>query len=209
MPLENNSDLRRLLQEIIDMAVKRGMSIDQLEKEILGFAATHSHTIQRLQQDEAKGYRCFVYAFELVDSLAYGAIAAADEALGWNIFCAGSEFARFLIEDGALEEIKKSEIQPDDVVIYLDSKYTPQHAGKIVSQEGRIKSKWGGTKLFLEHGLWELPDSYGNTRRFSRRIAAAQAERAFLKFIRSEPRFKEFINRSRAGGLDLRDLFDV
>ena len=208
MPLESNSDLRRCLQEITDMAAGRSMSPDQLEKEILRLASTHPHLIRRLREDEAKGYRCFVYAFELVDSLKYHAIADADMALGWGIFFAGTEFARFLIEHGTSEEINESEIRPDDVVVYLDGESTPKHAGKIAPQEGRIKSQWGGG-IFLEHGLSEVPESYGNAVKFYRRISDEQAEQVFLEFVKFHDRFPEFCKRSADVGLDISDLFDV
>ena len=208
MPLASNLDLRRRLQEITDMSVERGMVPDQLELEISGLASTHPHSIRRLREDEAKGYRCFVYAFELVDSPKYQAIANADMALEWDIFFAGSVFARFLIEHGAPEKINESEIRPDDVVVYLDGKSTPKHAGKIAPQEGRIKSKWGGG-LFLEHGILEVPENYGNTVNFYRRIPCEQAEKVFLQFVKSHDRFQEFCKESADVSLDLSDLFDV
>ena len=207
MPLVSNSGLRRRLQEITDMAAERGMVHDQLEKKILGLASTHPHSIRRLREDEAKGYYCFVYAFELVDSPKYQAIANADRALGWDIFFAGSVFARFLIEHRAPKMINESEIRPDDVVVYLDGESTPKHAGKIAPQEGRIKSQWGGG-LFLEHGLSEVPESYGNTFRFYRRIHDEQAEQIFLEFVKSHDRFQEFCKESAAVDLDLSDLFE-
>ena len=144
------------------------------------------------EEDMAKGYRCFVYAFELVDSPKYGRIADADAADGRNIFFAGSEFARFLIESGALVKINEGEARPGDVVVYLDIKGTPQHAGKIVTLDGRIKSKWGGG-LFLEHGLWEVPESYGNTVRFYQKIPATEAEKMILEFVESRDGSEDFV----------------
>jgi len=208
MPLVSNSDLRRRLQEIIDMAVERGMVADQLEQEISALTSTHPHSIRRLP-DEAKGYRCFVYSFELFDSARYAAIADADAALSWHIFFAGTEFTRFLIENGALVNINEGGIRPDDVVVYLDGEGIPKHAGKIAPQEGRIKSKWGGTLLFLEHELSEVPEHYGKTVNFYRRIPDEQAEQVFLEFVKSHDRFKEFYKRSADVDLDLSDLFDV
>ena len=203
VPLANNSELRRRLQEITDMAAEHGMFPDQLEQMIDELASTHAHSIRRLRKDEAKGYRCFVYAFELVDSPKYGWIAEADTAIGRNIFCAGSEFARFLIETGALVEIDEDEPRLGDVVIYLDDEGTPEHAGKIVSSDKQIKCKWGGTKLFMEHGLWEVPESYGNTVTFFRSICAGQAEQTFLEFVKSRDGGEEFID-----DYHLRDLFE-
>ena len=198
---ESNSELRRRLQEITDMAAKYGMSPDQLEREIADLASTHPHSIQRLPQDEAQGYLCFVYAFELVASRVYKTIADFDRAANMNVFFAGSEFVRFAMESEELVGVIDGEAGPSDLVVYLDDEGTPQHAGKIVSRDERVKSKWGGG-LFLGHGLWEVPESYGNTVRFYQRILTAAAERLFLQFVKSRDGFEEFVDKH-----DLTDLF--
>lgn len=197
----NNSELRRRLQEITCTPAKRDVTPDQLEQMIAKLASTHPHSIRRLP-DEAQGYRCFVYAFELVESLKYRLIAFADEAEGRDVFYAGPGFARFLMKTGTLPEISHGNARRGDVVIYLDDDGAPKHAGKIASEDKRVKSKWGGG-LFLEHGLWEVPESYGNTVRFYRGIPAQKAEQAFLEFAGSRDGFDEFVQRH-----DLRDLFE-
>ena len=191
MPSANNSELRRCLQEITDM---QGISDNQRWMKIVKLASTHRRSIQRLQLVTAQPYNCFEYAFELVGSHKYQLIADADAADGRNVFFAGSEFARFLIESRALVKINEGEARPGDVVIYLDDESTPEHAGKIVSRDKRIKSKWGETKLFLEHGLWEVPERYGNTVTFYRSICAGQAEKIFLEFVKSRDGWEEFID---------------
>lgn len=201
MPSECNSELRHRLQEITDMPAKNEMSADQLWLEIAGLASTHPHSIQRLPQDEAKGYPCFVHAFELVDSRAYKNIADCDAGRSRNVFFGGSEFARFVMESEELVEVNEGEIRLSDLVIYLDDEGTPKHAGKIVSRDKRVKSKWGGG-LFLEHGLWEVPESYGNTVSFCQRIPTTAAERVFLQFVKSRDGVEEFVDT-----YDLKDLF--
>ena len=200
MPSANNSELRRCLQEITDM---KGISDDQREMKIVKLASTHPHSIRRLEVVTDHPYNCFEYAFELVGSFRYRLIAEIDEGLKLDTYVAGSEFAHFLIKSAVLKEIKKDEIRSDHVVVYLDINGTPQHAGKIVTLDGRIKSKWGGG-LFLEHGLWEVPERYGNTVTFYRSIRAGQAEQTFLKFVKSRDGGEEFIN-----DYQLRDLFPV
>ena len=201
MPSEYNSELRRRLQEITDMPAKQDMSVDQLEQAIADLASTHPHWIRRLPTDEARGYRCFVHAFELGDSPAYRIIADIDQATSRNVFFAGSEFARFAMESEELAGVSEGEARPSDLVVYLDDEGTPQHAGKIVSKDKRVKSKWGGG-LFLEHGLWEVPEDYGNTLSFCQRIPTTSAERVFLRFVKSRDGFEEFVDK-----YDLRDLF--
>ncbi len=184
------SNLRRQLQQITDTAASGSVTPNRLEQIIAELASVHRHTIRRLI-DEVPGYRCFVHAFELLGSQAYILIADADFGGGMKVFFAGSAFARYLIET-ALVEIAEDEALSGDIVIYLDDDSTPRHAGKIASADKRIKSKWGGG-LFLEHGLWEVPGSYGNTVRFYRAIPADSAEQAFLEFAKSRDGFREFV----------------
>lgn len=196
-----NDELRRCLKEIIDEATASKMNAKTRKHLITDLAETHPHEIRCPEANEANEYNCFEYAFELVDSQKYRRIAQTDADVGREIFFAGTEFARFLIEGGAREEITEAELRPGDVVIYLDDNGAPKHAGKIAPCERRVKSKWGGG-LFLEHGLSEVPESYGNTVKFYRRIPAAQAEQEFLEFVKSRDSGEEFID-----DYDLRYLF--
>ncbi len=189
MPSANNSELRRCLQEITDM---QGISDNQREMKIVKLASTHRHSIRRLEVVTAHPYNCYEYAFELIGSRPYRLIAKTDADLKLDTYFAGSEFAHFLIKSAVLEEINKDEIRPDHVVVYLDIKGTPQHAGKIGTLDGRIKSKWGGG-LFLEHGLWEVPESYGNTVRFYQKIPATEAEKMILEFVESRDGSSDFV----------------
>jgi len=199
--MARNSVLRRRLQEITDTAARQNMLPDQLERLISELASTHSHSIRRALEDEVIGWNCFEYAFELTESNKYKSIATIDAETRRKIFFAGSVFARFLIEIGALVEIDEFAVRPGDLVIYLDDEGTPTHAGKISCGGKRIKSKWGGG-LFLEHELWEVPDSYGNAVRFCKRIPTTAAECAFLQFVKSQDGSEEFVDR-----FDLKDLF--
>ncbi len=65
-----------------------------------------------------------------------------------------------------------------------------------------IKSEWGGG-LFLEHGLWEVPESYGNVVRFYPRLHAEKAEEAFLEYCRSQDDFDDFVS-----AFDFKDSFE-
>ena len=177
------------------------MSFDELEQMIAGLASTHPHAIRRLP-DKAPRYLCFVHAFELVGSRKYRLIADFDAAAGRETFFAGSEFTRFLVESGTLVQISRDEALPGETAIYFDDQGVPKHAGKIVSEEKRIKSKWGGG-LFLEHGLWEVPERYGNAVRFYRGLRGEKAEEAFLEFCRSQDDFDDFVEE-----FDLKDLFE-
>ena len=184
MSQESNSELRCRLDKITSQ------SPDNWERLISELAPPHCHSIERLEVVTAHPYNCYEYAFELVGSCPYRLIAETDADLNLGTYIAEAEFAHFLIESVVLKEINKDEIRPDDVVVYLDIKGTPQHAGKVGTLAGRIKSKWG-CGPFFEHGLWEVPKRYGNT--FFRSIHAVKAERAFRKFVEAQNGHKNFI----------------
>lgn len=164
--------------------------LDEMERRIKALASTHPHSIWRPGQDESKQYNCFEYAFELVDSDVHRLFAETAANLNKNGFFADSEFAQFLIAGGKLVKITEGEVGGGDVVIYFDDENTPQHAGKIVSRDMRVKSKWGGG-LFLEHGLLEVPENYGSTVRLYQQIPAAESEPAFLCFVKLKEGIEE------------------
>lgn len=197
----DNSELRRRLQEITDAATKQQMNADQRAEMIQELSANHPHSIRQLPEQRLN-YNCFEYAFELVGSHLYEHIAEVDCAARRNVFFAGSEFARFLIETGTLIKVGENEARPGDVVTYFDDLGVPQHAGKIASDDQLINSKWGGGPL-LEHRLWEVPESYGKAVRFFRAIPADKAEQVFSEFCRSRDDFDEFV-----AAFDLKDLFE-
>jgi hypothetical protein len=75
----------------------------------------------------------------------------------WYGFCGikvGPEFVLRLIERGIL-----ARDDAGDIVIYFRDRL-PMHAGLCIGR--RIRSKWGIGNLW-EHGLWEVPSSYGDT----------------------------------------------
>ena len=196
----NNSNLRRRLQEITDEAAASNVTPSELEQMIADLASTHPHSIRCVGKE--KSHRCFAHAFQLTQSKTYRYIAYIDACSGREVFFAGSEFARFLTQSGKLQEISQNETRPGDVVIYFDDDEMPEHAGRIVADGKRIKSKWGGGGLLLEHRLYEVPESYGEVVRFYRTILTKEAEGAFLEFAKSREGFDEFVEL-----YELRDLF--
>jgi hypothetical protein len=201
-PMTGDTTLRRRLQEITDLAAAQGMTFDQLEDLIKELAATVPHSIQRLP-DEANGYRCFVHAFGLAHSSLYSVIAGYDAAIGENVFFAGSNFSRFLIQRAILTAVPKTEARPGDIAVYLGDEGAPKHAGKItsnMSESWRIRSKWGGG-LFLEHELWEVPESYGDCTKFYQALSRSIVEKAFLQFVKKQEGAVEFIDQFDLGGL--------
>ncbi len=178
------------------------MTCDRLEQKIVELGATIPHSIRRLP-DEAKGFNCFAHAFGLIESDAYRAIQDRDAISQSNVFFAGSKFSQFVIKNGTLVEVPEECSGPGEIVMYLDDKGGPKHAGKIASGRfgcWRIQSKWGGG-LFLEHGLWEVPENYGSQTKFYRALPGDMAENAFLQFVMTQEGSAEFIMRSGLGDL--------
>ena len=197
----NHSDLRRRLQEITDEAAVFNVTPSELEHMIAELASTHPHSIRCVEKEQSF-HRCFAHAFQLTQSKTYDLIADIDASSGREVFFAGSEFAQSLIENGKLQEISQNEAQPGDVVIYSDDEEMPKHAGRIVADGKRIKSKWGGGRLLFEHLLYEVPQCYGKLVRFYRTILTKEAEWAFLEFAKSREGFDEFVET-----FDLKDMF--
>lgn len=188
-------ELRRRLQQIVD-----SMPVFNQELAITELASTFSHSLLRLRDAQAEKWNCFAFAFNLGTSRAYEQIAWADRR-GCNTFFASPRFVQFVIQKESVSEISEGEAQPGDVVIYLDDDRAHKHAGKITPNHGRVKSKWG-VGHFWEHGLWEVPEKYGNTVRFFRDIPEATAEREFLEFAKLQPGFEKFVEKH-----DLRRFF--
>ena len=193
--MAGNFELRCRLQKITD-----NTPVYQQQRLISELASTCLHSIRRLDDAQVEKWNCFAYAFNLVVSDRYQRIAWADRRGGNNIFFASSEFARFLLQSEVLVEIEEGEAQPGHVVIYLNNEGNWKHAGKIFSSDKRVKSVWG-IGHFWEHGLWEVPESYGNTVSFYHETPTADAERVFLQFCKSKDNWEEF-----ADSFKFRDL---
>jgi len=183
-----NSKLRRCLQKITG-----GTPVYRQEQAIAELASTCPHSIQRIRDTQTQKWNCFAYAFALVASETYQRIAWADKD-AYETFFANSAFVQFIMQSGALIEVGDDEASPGDIVIYLDDDDTPQHAGKIFSKDRRIRSKWG-FGLFWEHGLWEVPERFGDKISFYREVPTAEAERIFLDFVKSLDGWEEFVDK--------------
>jgi hypothetical protein len=103
-----------------------------------------------------KTFNCFAYALGIADTPRYQALVQAHS----NSALANSVFVSTLVADGELHEVGPREAQAGNIVLYL-ARGVVQHAGVIVSKEKRLRSKWGPSE-FYEHGLWEVPASYGD-----------------------------------------------
>ncbi len=104
-------------------------------------------------------YTCAVFAFHLAGDPTYVDIAS----FGLGKIFAGKEFIAFLLSNNFLVLREAEEISQGDLVIYFENGDFC-HVGRIASTK-RIVSKWGAGWLY-EHGLWEVPNSYGHEVRY-------------------------------------------
>ena len=117
-----------------------------------------------------------MHVFGFAEKDEYAAIATRD---GGRIFAAGA-FAHWLLDQGLLEEVSQRDRQSGDIVVYfgLDGRF--KHAG-LATGNGRVLSKWGIGHLY-EHGLLEVPESYGSEIRLFRGLPYRVAFGYFRRF---------------------------
>jgi hypothetical protein len=125
-----------------------------------------SHTITFV---EASGAPCIPYALGLVKRPQYWSIA---EHTGVQ---ARADFMAWLAS--RLEEL--DEPAPGALVAYFNNnRWT--HLGTMAGTE-RVISKWGLFPAY-QHGLWEVPTSYGNKVKFFSKPDEEEALRLFKEF---------------------------
>lgn len=86
----------------------------------------------------------------------------------------GSDFLNVLRRKQILVESQ------DGYLIVYFNKETPTHSGKLL-EDGRVISKWGLDHLY-NHGLWEVPASYGNEYKRFAMPKAADVVTAFREY---------------------------
>lgn len=121
-------------------------------------------------------YTWLMHVFDFAERDEYAAIANRD---GGRIFAA-SAFAHWLLDSGLLEEVNQADIQPGHIILYFSVDGRFKHAS-LIAGDGRVFSKWGIGHLY-EHGLLEVPDSYGNQVRFFKALPYHVAFEYFRRF---------------------------
>jgi hypothetical protein len=128
---------------------------------------SHPHTVRLHTECSAPKYEernCFMFALDIE------ADAIRDKVL-LSIFC-GSEFVSVFVEKCRLRErTAPSDAVNGDIVIYCHDG-NPKHAGKWA--DNRVISKWGsGPTHIWDHGVYEVPESYGDEVRVFRPVRDA------------------------------------
>ncbi len=123
-------------------------------------------------------YTCAMHVFDFIEKPEYAAIAER----GLNRVFAGGAFVHWLLDERLLEEIAPRDAREGVIVVYFNEAGLFKHAG-ITVREDRVVSKWGTGHLF-EHGLFEVPESYGTKVRFFRKLRQATAYEYFMLFAK-------------------------
>jgi len=124
-------------------------------QQMASLALRHPHTVT-LHEENIPGSRrfnCYQYSFGVAD--------VCFREGGLEVF-PGRDVVQILVEHH-LEEISPGDVEDGDHIIYLAVQI--EHAGK--AQSGAIESKWG-TGHIWRHGVYEVPDNYGDTVHFYR-----------------------------------------
>lgn len=161
--------LRRKLAAITERA-----PLDEHPSRIAALRAKFRHSIAVIDSDQAiESYTCGVHAFHLLGDPTYFEIAN----VGLGRTFAGARFITFLLENRLLTP-RQSSILPGDLILYFEDGVF-RHVGRMTTAT-RVLSKWG-TGWLYEHGVWEVPQTYGEDSQY---FAGPDADVSFDLFIR-------------------------
>jgi hypothetical protein len=116
---------------------------------------------------------CAMLVFDFTEKPEYVAIAER----GFSRVFAGGDFVHPLLDINLLDEIAPVGARDGDLVVYFNGEGRFKHVG-LNFGKARVLSKWGMGHLF-EHGLFEVPESYGTNVRFFRELPYDAAYRYF------------------------------
>lgn len=166
---QHASSLRESLQSVTEKfkVVDHAAQIELIRQ-------NYHHTIQPISKvADGLKYNCVMSALGIQDDSRYVSMAMRCP----HDVHANSNFVHFLVERGLLVEqaVPKAGL----IVAYLDEGRF-RHVGKLVSHH-RAQSKWG-IGLLYEHGLLEVPISYGDSLKYFLPMGRDQVIDAFCTF---------------------------
>jgi hypothetical protein len=124
-------------------------------------------------------YTCLMHVFDFAEKPEYIAIAGG----GSRRVFAGANFAQWLIERGLLIAVSRAAAQEGETLFYFrEGKF--KHAG-LWRRNRRVLSKWGVGHLY-DHGLFEVPMSYGTDISFYKRQSYKDVFELFRQFAEEE-----------------------
>lgn len=144
-------------------------------QQIAGLRPEFPHSIEVMQGEAAiDKYTCVPFALGLVGNQEYIAIV---EVAPLYVF-ASPAFVQRLIDRGALQP--RSQASEGALIVYLDDEGRVQHIGRMIEAE-RVESKWGGGHQY-QHGIFEVPASYGSAVAYFEPITADDAVDHFADY---------------------------
>src|SRR6185437_3291428 len=154
-----------MARESVRQALERMIAVrdsGEFERQFAEFMRRTDHSVRRVSTDWfwLNTFNCYAYAFGLVGQPRYRLLYERyrDSAL------LKSRFVSTLLSRGELRPLPRQEAASGAVVLYSrQGKIT--HAGLVISDQLRIRSKFGPCELY-EHGLREIPSDYGRGLRF-------------------------------------------
>jgi hypothetical protein len=148
---------------------------DSQVRELEKLRERFGHSIRVLESPHPlRRYSCLMHALDFTEKREYIAYALRD-------IYAGTEFAHWLLKGNRLTLLPKYKVRRGDLVMYFRAGEF-QHAG-ILGRAGRVISKWG-TFLLCDHGLLEVPSSYGRAIRYFKRPTYEKAFDEFVAYAR-------------------------
>ena len=131
---------------------------------------------------------CATYTLDLSERAEYETVVWLD-----NIF-AGRDFIEWLVRS---KLTRMSLPRPGALILYFSGEEW-RHIGEMVDTD-RVRSKWGEGFPVYEHGIWEVPEAYGDTVRYFEPVTGSDALAWFLEFARTT---EDQLNRRTARWTD-------
>ena len=152
-----------------------GCTPEQNIKEVAALAADFPHTIVSVNSEPPLlRYTCLVHALDFTERRDYVMVA-----MSGSVF-AGAAFAHWLLAQNAMHELCQADAVAGSLVWYFKVDGHFAHVG-ILLEGGRVRSKWGTLGLF-EHGLYEVPSTYGDHVRYFAPLLYDDAIHLFYDF---------------------------
>ncbi len=149
--------LRKALQRITD---EPDVTAHQKKIDALSFP----NSIKRLPDSLVTNFyqyfdfvKCLAFAFRLHELQDYHRYEPRIAHAGWV------ECTVALLADHPKKY--RENIKPDDLVVYFDEEGKPVHTGSVDDDVALVRSKWGMGNIY-QHGVYEVPESYGNDARY-------------------------------------------
>jgi len=164
-------------EDVLGLEKVRGWLQQQIQEiSELSEKCPHSITLNTFWNPEISETNCYMQALDLLPQ----------DISEWRYLeiQPDAPFICHLLEKILIER-DIDEAVDGDVIVYFDDTGKPRHAGKSIA--GRVISKWGdGCTHIWTHGLWEVPNDYGNLVRFFQPLRRDQVVAAYIEWAKSQ-----------------------